>query len=298
MTTKPSFVTAFTEPRSPANTEYQPVYPYNNVTQTKGGHSLELDDTPTRERVRLQHGKGTFFEMHPNGDEVHKIIGDGYTLILGDHNIKIGVDDGNKAKKLNITVYGDVSMNIAGNKIENIEGSYEQVVKGDFTQTVLGYTNINSVGDMKITAGSGNLLGKMTIVTKDHLRMIGDIKIKGELIASKITSRGRIDALSGISAGAEGFVSLLGGLSIGLPAAVPLTINCAGPINSLALVSSPVASFGVMSAIFASDTVNQSLRAIHTHMAPFGETSVPITGIEVSPSGIAGNAGAAVAGPV
>jgi thiol:disulfide interchange protein DsbC len=41
--------------------------------------------------------------MHPNGDEVHKIWGDGYYITLGDHNISIGVDDGQLTKKLNIT---------------------------------------------------------------------------------------------------------------------------------------------------------------------------------------------------
>ena len=28
---KPEFVIAWTEPKSPANTDYQPVYPYNNM---------------------------------------------------------------------------------------------------------------------------------------------------------------------------------------------------------------------------------------------------------------------------
>ena len=28
---KPDFVIAWTEPKSPANTDYQPVYPYNNM---------------------------------------------------------------------------------------------------------------------------------------------------------------------------------------------------------------------------------------------------------------------------
>ena len=92
MSDKPSFVTTWIEPESAANTNYQPVYPYNNVTQTKGGHSFEMDDTPTRERIRLQHGKGTFVEMHPNGDQVTKIIRDGYTIILGDHNVAIGTE--------------------------------------------------------------------------------------------------------------------------------------------------------------------------------------------------------------
>ena len=66
---EPPSTNLWTEPESAANTDYQPVYPYNNITQTEAGHTFELDDTPTRERVRLQHRSGTFIEMHPNGDE-------------------------------------------------------------------------------------------------------------------------------------------------------------------------------------------------------------------------------------
>ena len=111
MSDKPDFVIAWTEPESAANSDYQPVYPYNNVTQTKGGHSFEMDDTPTRERIRVQHGKGTFFEMHPNGDEVHKIIGDGYEITLKDKNMLV-------KGKLNITVEGDAYLWVQGNKVE------------------------------------------------------------------------------------------------------------------------------------------------------------------------------------
>jgi len=274
MTTKPSFVTAWTEPESAANTNYQPVYPYNNVTQTEGGHSFEMDDTPTRERVRIQHGKGTFLEMHPNGDEVHKIIGDGYTITLGDHNIAIGVDDGKLAKKLNITVYGDAYFNVKGDKIEEIDGNFEQHVKGNYTQTVNGISTVSSLGDMRIFAGSG-IAGKLVINVPDHVRINGDLSVSGEAKADKITSTTRIDAGTGVRAGKLGFVTVTGGLSVGLPIAIPLQINCAGPINSLTSMSAPLGSFGIMGAILAGDIVNETIRAFHNHPAPEGVTGSP-----------------------
>ncbi len=42
---KPKGVLAWTEPESAANSDYQPVYPYNTITQTKGGHSFEMKIT-------------------------------------------------------------------------------------------------------------------------------------------------------------------------------------------------------------------------------------------------------------
>ena len=97
---KPDAFWGWNEPESAANTDYQPVNPYNHATLTDSGHLLELDDTKTRERIRVMHRSNTFIEMHPNGDEVHKIWGDGYYITLGEHNISIGVDDGQLAKIL------------------------------------------------------------------------------------------------------------------------------------------------------------------------------------------------------
>lgn len=263
-TTKPDFVTTWIEPESAANTEYQPVYPYNNVTQTKGGHSFEMDDTPTRERIRLQHGKGTFFEMHPNGDQVTKILGDGYTIILGDHNIAIGVDDGLNKKKLNITIYGDVNMHVTGNKVEQVDGNVEQYIKGNYTQTVEGLHTVSSFGNMEINAGASQL-GKLTINVPDYVRVNGDLAVSSEIKGQKITSETRIDAGTGISAGSLGFVSVTGGLSIGVPIAVPTSINCVGPINSFTSVNAPLGNFGINMGILSFDVINSLIRKTHVH---------------------------------
>lgn len=306
-TEKPSFVTTWIEPESAANTDYQPVYPYNNVTQTKGGHSFEMDDTPTRERVRLQHGKGTFLEMHPNGDQVTKIIRDGYTIILGDHNVAIGTEtytrsqaqaylnnpevfvnltpeeveylqsvvDGKTQKKLNITVYGDVSMYVTGNKVEQVDGDVEQYIKGNYTQTVEGRHSVASYGNMEINAGASQL-GKLTINVPDYVKVNGDLSVSSEIKGQKITSETRVDAGTGISAGALGFVSVSGGLSIGIPAAIPTQINCIGPITSFASVSAPLGSFGINQGILSFDVVNTLLRISHTHLAKGTPTSPPL----------------------
>lgn len=278
---KPDNILAWTEPESAANSAYQPVYPYNNVTQTKGGHSFEMDDTPTRERVRLQHASKTFIEMHPNGDEVHKIIGDGYTIVLGDHNISIGVDDGKLAKKLNITVNGDAYFYVKGNKVEQIDGSVEQFIKGDYTQTVQGTHTVTSFGNMKINAGSNpgivpGLQSKLTIKTS-LVNLSGDLQVEESMSSGYIFSRGRIDAGLGVAAGPYGFNSLLGGISIGLPTpAKPASIMCSGPITSFSSMSAPLGTYGISSSILGFDVVNSLLRKVHTHIARGGPTSPPL----------------------
>lgn len=291
---KPDRYFGWTEPESAANTDYQPVYPYNKVTRTDSGHLFELDDTKTRERVRLQHRANTFIEMHPNGDEVHKIWGDGYSITLGDHNISIGVEgktkDGNEPYKLNITVYGDVNMHVTGDKTETIDGNVTQHIKGNYTQTVEGMSTIASQGNMYVEAGSG-ATGRLNITT--GLRGVaidGTLRVKGEVAADKIFSFGRIDTgpTGGIGAGALGFVTALGGLSIGVPVgapvAVPGNILCVGSISagsfiaSASVVTAPLGTFQVMKAGLMTDTINKNILNLHTHIGNKGfPTSSPLT---------------------
>ena len=262
MTAQPSFFKAWTEPESAANTDYQPVYPHNNITQTPSGHSFELDDTPTRERVRLQHRSGTFIEMHPNGDEVHKVYGDGYEITIKDKNVHI-------KGTLNITVDGDALINVKGDLIEQVDGNVEQHIKGNYTQVIEGQASVTSVGDYNMQCG-GLLGGGLKLQTGDYFHLDGDLSIGGELIAQKITSKSRVDAMYGMSAGPAGFVTETGGISVGIPYATPLEITCVGPIMSFVSMSAPLATFGIanigiMSAVLMTDVMNSRLYNCHFH---------------------------------
>jgi hypothetical protein len=259
---QPDFFTAWTEPESAANSQYQPVYPYNNATQTPSGHSFELDDTPTRERVRLQHRSGTFIEMHPNGDEVHKVYGDGYEITISNKNLLV-------QGRMKIEVLGDCEIHVAGDLIEQVDGNVEQHIKGNYTQVVEGISSLTSQGDTVINAG-GDTTGGLKINTPDYMHISGDFTVDGELVAGKITSTGRIDAMDGMSAGLSGFVTVLGGFSAGIPIATP------GSVTAVAEVAAPLGTFGVMSAVWAFDTVNLNLHNSHIHVSPKGPTGPPV----------------------
>jgi len=276
MSDKPSFYKGWTEPESAANTDYQPTYPYNNVTQTRSGHMFELDDTKGRERVRLQHRANTFIEMHPNGDFVHKVFGDGYEIIVKDKNVQI-------KGTCNITVEGDAYLYVMGDKVEQIDGNLEQHIKGNYTQVVEGVSNITSQGNMRIDAGS-SLTGSLTLSAGDVVTLNADLSVSGEVVADKIFSNGRIDTspTGGISAGKYGFVTMLGGVSVGFPVAVPGNIICIGTMNAGLLVNagvsvnSPVGNFGFMSAGLMTDVVNTSIYDSHIHPTTKGPPSSPM----------------------
>ena len=176
---------------------------------------------------------------------------------------------------LNITVEGDAYLYVQGNKIEQVDGSVEQYIKGNYTQTVEGRVSMTSMGDFEINAGA-SALGKLILNIPNRLSIGGDLSVSGTITGQMISSRTRIDATTGMSAGPLGFVTVTGGVSVGIPVAVPGQITCAGMISSMSKVVSPTATFGVSGSVLSFDAVNEMMRKVHNHIAPLGPTSPPL----------------------
>lgn len=258
------------EPESPANDETPPQYPYNNITQTESGHTWELDDTPERERIRLQHRSGTFIEMHPNGDEVHKVYGDGYEITVFDKNVLI-------QGHCSVTINGDSIVTVKGNKTENIEGNYDIYVGGKTTLVSKNDARILSEGDLQIGAGgsmgdsAGSGTGALKLVSGKDINVTGNMMVGGGIVCDMLNAKTSVDAGTGVTAGMLGFVTITGGISVGYTAAIPGIVNCISTMNA------PVANFGIMTARLMTDTINKAIYGSHFHIAPHGPTSGPIT---------------------
>lgn len=273
MSTKPDFYKGFFEPESAANTDYQPEYRYNHVKETPRGHMFEMDDTPGRERVRISHRANTFIEMHPNGDEVHKIFGDGYEIVVKDKNVLI-------KGTCNITIEGDCNMRVQGDMVQTIEGNLEQHIKGHYKQTIEKTSTVQSQGDMLIGGGYSST-GSIAFETGDAVFIKADLAINGEMTAQKITSKSRVDAVTGMSAGPLGFVTTEGGVSVGIPVAVPTKVLVAtdviagGTVDAAVAVNSPLATFGIMNSVLMHDDMNTTIYDTHIHPTPKGPSGPP-----------------------
>lgn len=271
----------FTEPESPANTTKQPLYPYNNVTQTESGHALEMDDTPTRERIRMQHGKSlTFFEMHPNGDHVHKVFGDDYEIVIKNKNVLI---KGN----LNVTINGDCNMNVLGDYNLQVKKDYNLQVGGRYNVRAKGDIDISGDDDVRISANE-KFVGQLFLNAADSLVLGSDLVVKGSIHADVITAESRLatGTLGGVTAGSAGFVSLLGGLSLGIPIAVPGSVYAIGSGTFGVKLFAPYidslwASSIIGGYIWEFDVINFLLDNMHVHPAKGGLTG-PRTPPEIS----------------
>jgi hypothetical protein len=251
-----------------------PQHPYNNIiTHTAAGHSIECDDTPGQERIRIQHGgangnsTGPFIEFTANSGVI-KITGNTYQISLNDHTLDVG-------GQLNINVTGDCQLQVAGDMVQTVEGNYEQHIKGNWTTFVEGQIEHQSKMGMYLGGGNYFILSTAGTVFTD-----ADLQVNGNMMADKISSFGRIDAGTGVSAGPLGFVTALGGISVGVPpgvtpVAVPGTINCFGYINSFTEVSAPLVMAGITDSVLCFDVVNRMIYNTHTHPAPDGVTGPP-----------------------
>jgi uncharacterized protein (TIGR02594 family) len=112
------------EPASP----YAAKYPYNKVHATTSGHIIEIDDTPSAERIRVIHKSGTFVEIHPNGDIVHR--------------------NGNKWQ----VTSGNDKTHITGNIFIQVDGNADIKVAGNTKVDTTGRCRIASGGNMALIA--------------------------------------------------------------------------------------------------------------------------------------------------
>lgn len=266
--TKPPEDYSWTEPESEASVENPPVYPFNRVIATESGHSFEMDDTRGRERIRLQHGGaktgglGSFFEMQSNGDKVEKIVGTNYEIVAKNNNVLIrGI--------CNITIEGDSVVHVKGNKYERIDGDYVQEVRGNFTQNLKKKASIVSDGDMVMGVGDP-ASGTLRLSLGDHLYLDGDLVVAGSITGDMITAETKVNAGTGVTAGILGFTTLLGGVSVGLPVAVP------GQVNSIFSVNAPFINGIVVSDVLGSMMKMRLIYNFHKHPAPRGMTGLPI----------------------
>lgn len=174
------------EPQSSATVDTPPTWPFNSVTYTSSGHSFEMDDTPDRQRVKLYHRSGTFIEMHPNGQEVHKIYGNGYEFVIEDKKVKVY---GNCV----ISVDGDAAIQVKGNAKTKVGKNLTTVVDGDIDLT-------SNKGSINLTANKINLNSKDSVsMSGSGMQVPSDFTISGDLnVGQRILAKGNIVTSSAV----------------------------------------------------------------------------------------------------
>jgi Gp5 N-terminal OB domain len=137
---------------------YAAKYPYNKSMRTESGHLIEIDDTPSKERIHVMHKNGTYVEMDMSGDVVIKSHKDRYDISTSNNNVYVG---GN----VNMYVEGNISTHVKGSYILNVDGDISingntiNLNRGTKGAARIGdaVTNDDNAGNQPIADGSGTV---------------------------------------------------------------------------------------------------------------------------------------------
>lgn len=262
----------------PVDDVSQAKYPYNNTTRTASGHILEFDDTPSAERIRLQHRTTTYTEMRANGDQVVNIVGDGYEIVVGNKNVLV-------KGYCSITVEGDSVLEVKGDCKQRIKGNFTQLIEGNYEQVVKGTTYVGSGGNMTVGILNG-ATGKLKINAGDKIVFNSDLSVSGAIRADSITSEGAISAGTGIHAGLPGSanpvagITTTGGIRAGMPMGaptVPGVIEAAVMVTAPSVVGSVITYGGILMDPVGGAPMMRLIYDTHTHIGNQGRpTSAPL----------------------
>lgn len=151
-------------------------YPYNHVIESESGHTIEMDDTPGKERIHVYHKSGTYVEIDVNGTYVQHVQGDNYAVfsrnnqvyVHGQNNVTIEGPSTLLSKDiLSMEVWGETTVNIKNNAKINISGNADV--------NVAGAANLSVGEDLKVKASSIYLEADNDL----HLKAGGDLYAQG-----------------------------------------------------------------------------------------------------------------------
>jgi hypothetical protein len=205
--------------------------------------------------------------MHPNGDQVYKIFGDNYEITIKNKNVLI-------EGRCSVTVMGDCNMEVRGDYNVDVKGDYNLKVGGKMNARVTDDLTLLSQADVAIQAGE-SFGSSISLAASDVVQIRSDLNVAGAIQGDIITSKTRVDAGTGVSAGPLGFVSLTGGLAVGFPVAsfgdvLALKSGTFGFSVTTASLTSLFSTTIIGGSIWESDVVNYILRLTHKP-APTGE---------------------------
>lgn len=133
-------------------------YPTNHVHQTESGHVIEIDDTPTAERLHRYHTSGTYEEIGPSGERIVKIVGKDWLMVVSDREVYI---DGSIATIITgnetVTVNGNSNVIIDGNSNITVAGNATLTIDGNFTLNVAGAGSIICDGPLTLKGSILNI---------------------------------------------------------------------------------------------------------------------------------------------
>lgn len=149
--------------RHPKST-YDAKYPYNRAEVTESGHEIHYDDTPGKERIRVAHKSGSYFEISPDGKKVEQTVGNSLSYVKGGETKTVDKDSDTK-------VHGSTRTNVSGDSHTETKGSVTSMI-GGHSKSIVGGDSVSAVSGDSVHAVKGN--GSMTMGGNGNTKVDGD----------------------------------------------------------------------------------------------------------------------------
>lgn len=255
---------------------YAAKYPYNNSLETESGHSFELDDSPSAERVQLAHRNGSYIEMDQNGNRAERVQKDNYEVVMGSDYVYI---KGSCA----VTIGGDCNLKVVGTI--NVEAAE---------------INMAATGDIKLKAGKAV---KVQSGTTTDINAGSTFNLaSGKSFNLKSGSSLAIEGASSVGVKSGSGLNIQGGSSVGISSGGATAIQASGGLGlsgsgsvglsgSSVEVAAPLNVMGPTNLTVSGVTMVASGPGPHIHAI----VKQPVTGSGASAGGSAGSAASAAA---
>jgi hypothetical protein len=282
-------------------TPYAAKYPFNKVFAGESGHALEIDDTPGFERLNIAHRSGTFTETGPDGTQVNKIVGNGYSIIEKDGFVLIeGNANVHIAGQCNVfimndtalTMHGKVSLDIHNDVNVNIGGSLGLSVQDGIYLRNEGDVSIKNEGkvDAEITgAVTTKTTGKYNLTTDAGLNLTSKVNThikSGGSFFNHSTGNMNLCTDAEILAKSTGDINLKTAGMINQESTGDINLKTAGMINQESTGNANIKSAGTINAQSAGDI---SLNAPTVLAAPIKTSALDVTTLRAATTNLIGN---------
>lgn len=203
---------------------YRGAYPYNKVTETESGHTIEMDDTPGSERLHIYHKSGTFVEIDANGSMVRRIVGSSYEII--DRNGKISISG-----SADISVNGSCNIFVGNDANIEVEGDVNLKCHNDITAQAGGTLNLSATEEVNITGGNVNVqaYNTMNVMANTALKLHAS-----ENISLKANTNVSVQALQVLDLTANAALNVHATKNISLKANADILVQALGGLKNQA----------------------------------------------------------------
>ena len=121
---------------------YDAVYPFNHVYQSESGHLIEIDDTPSKERLHWHHRSGSFTELSPAGNRIDRTVGHRYNMTTGNLESIVQGDEIKAIAQDGFLDYGGKLTMASGKDMKLISESGNVIVDAPTLNTVISGKNV------------------------------------------------------------------------------------------------------------------------------------------------------------